>query len=499
MKIFFKKSFFKIVLPVVVLSFLFLINFEASAHPGRTDSSGCHTCRTNCASWGLYTGEYHCHNAKSSYQPLSPVTSTWGDGGTGYTSPAPEYNYPSVSYLTTPSCPLHSSYNSISKNCKCNYGYLVSTDFMGDQSCISGTSYCYDKYGYNSKYDSLSKTCECNYGYVFKNDKCISEDDYCSDLYGRNSEYNILTSSCDCKRGYVFTKDMFGNLECVSGSSYCSDKYGYNSRYSSLYDKCECKDGYEIINGSCQKKENETLSNIGYSSLLFPEDDKECGINSSLNGDGTCSCSDGYEWTDKSNEKDLDCKKIIIVCLDLVNGYLNEDNKCYCNKGYIWDKDNNKCKKEIVKKIEVTFRDKIKNFIKEEKEEIIIVDDQLSEKLKGKILLQIENHGEAWYINPKNKKKYYMANGKEAYNVMRYLGVGITNDDLEKIKTSKIFAKRHSGKIFLQIESFGQAYYIDFDGDSHYLENGEKAYEVMRNLGLGITNIDLRKIDISEV
>ena len=33
----------------------------ASAHPGRTDSSGCHTCRTNCSKWGLSTGQYHCH------------------------------------------------------------------------------------------------------------------------------------------------------------------------------------------------------------------------------------------------------------------------------------------------------------------------------------------------------------------------------------------------------------------------------------------------------
>ncbi|MCI9110222.1 MAG: YHYH domain-containing protein [Bacilli bacterium] len=36
------------------------------AHPGRTDGSGCHTCRTNCASWGLRSGEYHCHNGSSS-------------------------------------------------------------------------------------------------------------------------------------------------------------------------------------------------------------------------------------------------------------------------------------------------------------------------------------------------------------------------------------------------------------------------------------------------
>ncbi len=32
------------------------------AHPGRTDSRGCHTCRTNCANWGLSYGQYHCHN-----------------------------------------------------------------------------------------------------------------------------------------------------------------------------------------------------------------------------------------------------------------------------------------------------------------------------------------------------------------------------------------------------------------------------------------------------
>ena len=32
------------------------------AHPGRTDSNGCHTCRTNCEKWGLAYGEYHCHN-----------------------------------------------------------------------------------------------------------------------------------------------------------------------------------------------------------------------------------------------------------------------------------------------------------------------------------------------------------------------------------------------------------------------------------------------------
>ena len=47
------------------------------AHPGRTDSNGCHTCRTNCEKWGLAYGEYHCHNgggASSSGGTTAPST-----------------------------------------------------------------------------------------------------------------------------------------------------------------------------------------------------------------------------------------------------------------------------------------------------------------------------------------------------------------------------------------------------------------------------------------
>ena len=36
-----------------------------NAHPGGLDSSGCHTCKTNCPKWGLSTGEYHCHSGNT--------------------------------------------------------------------------------------------------------------------------------------------------------------------------------------------------------------------------------------------------------------------------------------------------------------------------------------------------------------------------------------------------------------------------------------------------
>lgn len=74
-----------------VLTVLLVAPIFAFAHPGRTDAYGCHTCRTNCPSWGLSYGEYHCHNAKVLPQPIEPITSTYDAGGMGYTTPAPEY------------------------------------------------------------------------------------------------------------------------------------------------------------------------------------------------------------------------------------------------------------------------------------------------------------------------------------------------------------------------------------------------------------------------
>ncbi|WP_438347022.1 copper amine oxidase N-terminal domain-containing protein [Paenibacillus sp. FA6] len=63
------------------LAFILLLSSATvSAHPGRTDSSGGHYCRTNCAKWGLKTGEYHYHNGGGS-------TSSGSSSSSSYTAP----------------------------------------------------------------------------------------------------------------------------------------------------------------------------------------------------------------------------------------------------------------------------------------------------------------------------------------------------------------------------------------------------------------------------
>lgn len=88
------KDFLNIVLLSVFLS-LTLPTF-LYAHPGRTASDGCHYCRTNCSNWGVRYNTRHCHQAKSLPQPSEPIHSRYGEGGTGYTEPAPEYEKPKI-------------------------------------------------------------------------------------------------------------------------------------------------------------------------------------------------------------------------------------------------------------------------------------------------------------------------------------------------------------------------------------------------------------------
>ncbi|MFA5936111.1 MAG: SH3 domain-containing protein [Patescibacteria group bacterium] len=127
-------------------------------------------------------------------------------------------------------------------------------------------------------------------------------------------------------------------------------------------------------------------------------------------------------------------------------------------------------------------------------------DPNLVSRLKGYILLDVQNHGEAWYIHPMDSKRYYMKDGATAYQMMRSFGLGMTESDYAKLATDTTMKNRLRGRIVLRVEAHGEAYYIHpKDLKVHYLKNGEEAYTVMRLYSLGITPDDLSRISSNEV
>ncbi len=120
----------------------------------------------------------------------------------------------------------------------------------------------------------------------------------------------------------------------------------------------------------------------------------------------------------------------------------------------------------------------------------------LGERLAGQILLQVQSHGEAWYVNPKDQRRYYMKDGAAAYQIMRYLSLGISDADYARLIAGDAALKqRLLGRILLRVQEHGEAYYVcPRDKNVIYMKDGATAYQIMRNCSLGITNADLGQI-----
>lgn len=117
-------------------------------------------------------------------------------------------------------------------------------------------------------------------------------------------------------------------------------------------------------------------------------------------------------------------------------------------------------------------------------------------KYLGYIFLAVEKNGEAYYYYPVDKKGYYLGRPADAFNIMRTLGLGATHDF---ITNTSYFPTSVVGKILLDVESHGEAYYIyPKDRKKYYLGRPDDAFAVMRNLGLGISNTNLAALPLSQ-
>jgi ribosomal protein L30/L7E len=117
----------------------------------------------------------------------------------------------------------------------------------------------------------------------------------------------------------------------------------------------------------------------------------------------------------------------------------------------------------------------------------------LAQKMSGKILLQVEAKGEAWYVSPTTLERYYLGRPNDAFEVMRGLGLGISEENY--VKWNGVAPKNFSGRILLRVKAKGEAYYVNPANLKLYsLGKPGDAFEIMRSLGLGISNSNIAQI-----
>jgi hypothetical protein len=186
-------------------------------------------------------------------------------------------------------------------------------------------------------------------------------------------------------------------------------------------------------------------------------------------------------------------------------------------------------------------------------------DPKLVGNLMGRILIQVEDKGRAWYVNPVDRKRYYLGSAQNAFSVMSLIGQGISNKNLRKIPiglvkdslnedrdtdgdrltdrleegigsdknkidsdgdsyndyeeiingynsygpgklvTDPKLLKLALGRMYIQVETNGEAWYVEpVSKKRYYLGRPTEAYAIMRQFGLGITNADLNKIPVAQ-
>jgi len=121
--------------------------------------------------------------------------------------------------------------------------------------------------------------------------------------------------------------------------------------------------------------------------------------------------------------------------------------------------------------------------------------------LRGRILLQVEDYGEAWYVEPIDGLRYYLGRPQDAFDIMRGLGLGATHANIEKIpsalheNSSLAFAQRFAGRILIDVDQLGEAWYINPENlQGYYLGHPEDAFNIMRSTGLGAATRSIQRI-----
>jgi len=169
-----------------------------------------------------------------------------------------------------------------------------------------------------------------------------------------------------------------------------------------------------------------------------------------------------------------------------------------------------------------------------------VVDNELTNRLRGKFLLQVQDRGRIWYVNPNNGRRYEVTFAN-ALNLFETLALGINNTNLyqilihidsvssevdsdgdgfsdkseagagynpdiasnssrrgnDKVNMDTSLTNRLKGRLLLQVADRSRIWYVDFDG-KRWEVTWKNLMDLFRKLALGITDNDLNKIDMGD-
>lgn len=66
------------------------------------------------------------------------------------------------------------------------------------------------------------------------------------------------------------------------------------------------------------------------------------------------------------------------------------------------------------------------------------IDLKFRDRFLGQIVMQVESHGELWYLNPADGLRYLITDIIDLHNIIKYLAIGVSDQDLKVITDSRL-------------------------------------------------------------
>ena len=124
----------------------------------------------------------------------------------------------------------------------------------------------------------------------------------------------------------------------------------------------------------------------------------------------------------------------------------------------------------------------------------------LAEKLKGKILLQVESNGEAWYVDPIDLKRYYLGSPKNTFTLVKNKSKLLSGEEIfDYLFFKRVFPKELAGRFVTNEDEIKEHYYILPESLlAIEIRSPNEAFRLLKDQGLGVSNIKLRQIDVGQ-
>ena len=126
--------------------------------------------------------------------------------------------------------------------------------------------------------------------------------------------------------------------------------------------------------------------------------------------------------------------------------------------------------------------------------------------MHGHILLPVTGAGELWYVNPKDNKRYLLANAEVAFSLLSAWAVTVTDKDIAGLPgaseqspstAKRAAAQKRAGTLVMSAMDRSKVWFISpKDLRRYYFDGSESSWRFFHYVATGVSADDLARIPV---